>query len=54
MSYKKFVTAVLDPIKEVFVIYIVFQALSLKILIYPARAAQIASVIFKKVAIPNK
>lgn len=51
INHKEFGTVVLDPTKEVFIIYVVFLVLKLKISIHPAWAIQIALLVTKKVTI---
>lgn len=54
ISQKKYAIAVLNSNKEAFIIHIAFLGLDLKILIYPAQKAQIASLLSKKDTILTK
>lgn len=51
INKKKFLVAALNPSKEVFLVYIVFLSLCLKMLIYLVQKLQIALLITEKVVI---
>lgn len=54
ISYKELVVTILDPGKEIFVIYITCLGLSSKMSIYQTWKAQIILLVAKKIIIPAK